>query len=85
MSKRITYDWPATVKTLRRNKGRWLLIYSDVPLAAAKIVRQRRHPALRLEGEVVRPNPMNVYTTRQGQRRCDLYLMLEDTDPPVVG
>lgn len=82
---RIHYDWAKTVKALRRQKGRWLLVYQDVPVAAAKIVRQRRHPDLRLDTEVVRSAAMNVYVTKDGQRRCDLYLMLEDKQPDSVG
>lgn len=84
MAARNSYRWEQTVTALRQQKGRWLLLHQDVPLAAAKIVRQRRHPALRLTGEVVRVSARNVYVNRDGQRRCDLYLLLEDVDPDII-
>lgn len=83
MSKRNAYRWAAQVETLRRNRGRWMLLLPDVPVSAVRIVRERRHPDLRLDGEVVRVSARNVYVTRDGQRRCDLYLKLEEVAPPV--
>lgn len=81
MSKRNTYDWPALVAKLRRRPGRWVLALADVPASTEKLVRLRRHPALRLEGETVLASMRNVYTDSDGHRRGDVYLKIVSRNP----
>lgn len=66
-------DWPAVVARLQGKPGIWERAFLDHPTSIARTVRERRHPALHLDGGRIEVAVQHEYDDG-ARRRGDILL-----------
>lgn len=87
---RNTYPWSELVERGRRRPGAWLQPpLRNVPVTVVRTVRQRRHPALRVEDGHLEARAEHRYEDELGTQRCTVWLRFVASPPrvptPLVG
>jgi hypothetical protein len=85
---RRNYHWQAVVKKLRRRPGKWSLEFQNVPERSVRLVRLKRHPALRFEDGYLQAQMTESYLDDEGTRRGSLWVRLvlyQDQPTDTIG
>lgn len=66
--------WPEIIADLRAKPGRWAVRLLDQPARLDRTVKERAHPALRLDDGVIESQLVHRYRTEHGAYRGDVWL-----------